>query len=109
MKKICKICGEEKAMLSWENTCTACQRKADLAQVQQDIRDGETDADTSSSYYIICPYCGYAMDTCYGYEDFPELYEEGEHEIECPECEKTYIMETNISYDYETRRTDEDA
>ena len=24
----------------------------------------------------------------------------------CPECEKTYIMETNISYDYETRRTD---
>ena len=106
MKKICKICGEEKAMLPWENTCTACQRKEDLAQVQQDIRDGETDADTSSSYYIICPYCGYAMDTCYGYEDFPELYEEGEHEIECPECEKTYIMETNISYNYETRRND---
>lgn len=68
--------------------------EASFAQRQK----AKWEADTSSSYYIICPYCGYAIDACYGYE-------EGEHEIECPECGKTYIMEINISYDYETRRT----
>lgn len=26
----------------------------------------------------------------------------------CPECEKTFIMETSISYYYETRKAEED-
>lgn len=60
--------------------------------------------DTGSSDYVICPYCGYAMDTCYGYEDFPELYEEGDHVITCPECDQDFILNTSISYYYETEK-----
>jgi hypothetical protein len=57
-----------------------------------------------------CPFCsGKALDTEYGYEDFPELYEEGDHELECSGCGKTFIMETMVSYSYETRKPDESS
>ena len=91
-------------MFSWEDICCTCKRKEDIAKIQRQIKDNEEDVDTFSTDYVVCPYCGHAMDTCYGYEDFPELYEEGEHEIECGECEKTFILETMVSYSYETRR-----
>lgn len=70
------------------------------------IRQDNHEVDTFSSNYIICPYCGNALDIEYGYEDFPELYEEGDHELECSECGKTFIMETMVSYYYETRKPD---
>lgn len=106
MEKICKICGKSRFMFSWEDICCTCKRKEDIAKIQRRIKDNEEDVDTFSTDYVVCPYCGHAMDTCYGYEDFPELYEEGEHEIECGECEKTFILETMVSYSYETRRTE---
>ncbi len=105
MEKICKICGKSRFMFSWEDICCTCKQKEDIAKIQRQIKDNEEDVDTFSTDYVVCPYCGHAMDTCYGYEDFPEIYEEGEHEIECGECEKTFILETMVSYSYETRRT----
>lgn len=107
MKKICARCGKEKEItFSWETKCWKCQKEEALEEVQEAIKEGEEDVDTGSSDYVICPYCGEAIETCYGYEDFPELYEEGDNEIECPECEKTFIMNTSISYYYETRKKD---
>ena len=111
MKKICPGCGKEKIFtFSWERLCYQCTQERifkKLQKTQEAIRNGE-ETDTGSSDYVICPYCGYAMDTRYRYEDFPELYEEDDHEIECPECEKTYIMNTSISYYYETRKVEDE-
>ncbi len=53
---------------------------------------------------MICPYCREAIEANLGYEDFPEIYEEGDHEIKCEECGKTFILNTSISYSWETRK-----
>lgn len=104
MKKICERCGKVKEMMSWDSLCYQCLIDADLEIKQQQIRTGEDDVDTYSSDYIICPYCGNAYDNKYCYEDFPEIYQEGDHEIDCDECGKTFILETMVSYSYETRK-----
>lgn len=105
MKKTCKICGKEKNLYSWEDTCYSCQKEQDLKRAQEQIKAGKN-ADTSSSDYVICPYCGDATETCYGYEDFPELYEEGEHSITCEECGRSFVLQTTVSYFYETKRVE---
>lgn len=110
MKKICQECGKERYFtFSWEQRCITCQKKLDLKNIQDAIRNNEEDVDTGSSDYVICPYCGEEMETCYGYEDFPEIYEEGEHEIECPECERTFILESSCSWYYETKKKEGEA
>lgn len=107
MKKICARCGKEKEMLSWETLCYSCMKEKEKERICQEIREGEEEVDTGSSDYIICPYCGNAIDTCYGWEDFPEMYEDGDHSLDCPECEKTFILTTTISYYYETQKQEE--
>ena len=106
MNKLCKICGTIKNMFSWEDTCYSCQKQQELKRIQEEIKAGKEKVDTFSTDYVICPYCGYAYETCYGYEDFPELYDEDDHEIECYECGKTFVLETTVSYSWETRRID---
>ena len=106
MKKICRICGKVAEMFSWEDLCYTCQKSEDLRKKQEMIREGGEDIDTFSSDYVICPYCGEALETDFGYDAFPEIYEDGEHEIQCPDCEKTFILETTISFYYETRRSE---
>lgn len=107
MLKICRICGKSKEMLSFENTCNACLKEQELKQIQSDIQSGKENVDTFSSDYVICPYCGYAHPTDYGYEDFPELYEDGEHSIECFNCEKTFVLTTMVSYSWKTEKENE--
>lgn len=104
--KICERCGKNKPMLSWESLCYECQEIVELEKIQANILEATDDeeVDTLSSNYVICPYCGEAMDTCYGYEDFPELYEEGDHLVTCPNCDKEFVLETSISYYYETHK-----
>ena len=106
MKKACKICGKEKVMFSWEDTCYSCQKEQELKRIQEEIAAGEEEVDTYSTDYVICPYCGHAYKTDVGYEDFPEIFDEGDNEIECGYCGMTYILETTVSYSWETRRTD---
>lgn len=104
MRKDCKVCGKETNLPSFEDTCYSCLIKQNLKRVQEQIEANEEDVDTSSSDYVICPYCGDATETCYGYEDFPELFEDGEHTITCEECGRSFILETTISYYYKTKR-----
>lgn len=58
-----------------------------------------------SSMQIICPYCGYSRDVeyemCFG-ECCPDVYEEGEEKITCPECGHTFKLIKEISWDYTT-------
>lgn len=49
-----------------------------------------------------CPHCGYIKIIqdweCYN------LYDEGEHKESCPDCNKNYIVYTNVSYIFNSRR-----
>lgn len=107
-KKVCKRCGKEKYMMSWETMCYECTKLKALEETQANIREAEPDedVDTWSEDYVICPYCGEALETNVGYPDFPEIYEDGDHELECPECGKTFILNTIVSYSWETSKKD---
>lgn len=106
-KKICKCCGKEyNTLFSWENLCYSCQIEKEKDDISQAIRDGDENVDTGSSHWVFCPYCGEPMSTEWGYCDFPELYIEGDHMVECPECEKTFILESSCSWYYETRKVE---
>lgn len=109
MTKICERCGKSKRMMSWERICYQCIKEENLEKTQEAVREAGPDeiVDTWSDDYVICPYCGEALETNLGYEDFPEIYEEGEHELECPECEKKFILNTYISYSWETEKAAE--
>ena len=51
-----------------------------------------------------CPYCGANQEVCH---DEGQGYEEGvRHEHECSECDKTFVFETHISFDYEPSKAD---
>ncbi len=108
MLKECKVCGKKVNMLSWENTCASCCKKQELKRIQKEIQDGE-DADTFSTDYVVCPYCGYAYMTNLGYEDFPEIYEDGDHDMTCDNCGKDFVLETTVSYSRETRKEVDDG
>jgi len=107
MSGICEKCGS-KTYFNWEKLCYTCSKEKARDEIISAIKEGDEDVDTGSSDYVICPYCGEYLETCYGYEDFPELYEEGEHKIDCPECEKTFKMESSCSWYYETSKIEED-
>lgn len=103
---LCERCKKKMTTFSWETMCYQCQKEHALEVAVEAIKNGEEDADTYSTDYVICPYCGNAISTDYGYEDFPELFIDGDHELTCEECGKDFVLETSISYYYETRKVD---
>lgn len=108
MLKTCKRCGKQALMMSWEDTCFSCRKEEALENIQTAIEVGD-DIDTWSSDYVICPYCGSAIDArSLGYCDFPQAYTDGDHELVCDECGKTYRLTTSVSYSWETERVERD-
>lgn len=107
---ICARCGKEKHIYGNHKYCMKCEQELEQEKIQQEFKDfyekaeEDEEFDTYSTDYVICPHCGYAIPTDFGYEDFPEAYEDGDHEITCPECDKNFILETSVSYSYETRK-----
>lgn len=49
-----------------------------------------------------CPHCGHACGI--SENDWWDLYEEGEHEKECPACEGEFTITTQVSYSFSTDR-----
>ena len=53
---------------------------------------------------IECPYCGHEQDIChddgFGYE------EDVKHEMECGNCEKSFVFLTSIIFYYEAEKAD---
>lgn len=47
-----------------------------------------------------CPHCGRECDI--SDNDWWRLYEEGEHEVECPHCEGDFTVSTSVSYSFDT-------
>lgn len=102
MNKVCERCGKTANMLSWETLCYSCMKDKALEDIQTAIECGD-DPDTWSDDYVICPYCGSAYEQL-GYDETPETYIEGCHEVECTECGKRFELETTVSYSWETRK-----
>lgn len=50
---------------------------------------------------VVCPYCDCEFEGC----DNP--YEEGEEEMDCPDCGKTFNCTTNINYSWTTSKLEE--
>ena len=49
---------------------------------------------------VKCPFCDREFEP--GHQDLNELYEEGEHTFDCPECEKEVTVHTAISHSFST-------
>lgn len=75
-------------------------------EITRRIRAGD-EPYTGSSDYVFCPYCGFAHSTRWGWEEFPELYEEGEHKLTCDNCKQMFYLDTIVDYFYETRKEEE--
>lgn len=103
MKKICARCRKEKDLLSWETKCGACLLEEAEERTVADIQSGD-ETSTSCEDNVICPWCGCVYKTNVGYADWPEIFEDGEHDMVCEECGKPFRMTTNISYSYDTER-----
>lgn len=103
MKKICKVCGKERYMMSWEDTCYTCCCEQHLSEIKQNILSGE-ETETSCEDEVICPWCGEVQE--YDIDDY-EIYEEGSHEMQCQDCNKKFRMTTNVSYSYDTEQLEE--
>ena len=103
---ICKRCGKAFNSLFGAEHCWKCQKELALERTQDAIRTGDEtsiDYDTASDDYVICPYCGDA--TCFQwgcYEDCPEHYEEGSHDIVCENCGKIFELNVCLTYSCET-------
>lgn len=48
----------------------------------------------------ICPYCGEFTPV----EDNYELYNDGDHTVYCSHCDKSFIVNTYVSYSFESRK-----
>ena len=66
-----------------------------------DLTKYDEDEEIYDRHYAICPYCGYKNEgDC---EDF-EFYNDGLYKFTCKDCEKTFNLETYISYSYTTSK-----
>ena len=107
MEKICARCGKKKNLLSWKTMCYKCQMEAAEERTVEKIKRGESTS-TFAEDNVICPWCGSIRRTNVGWEDFPEIYEDGTHEMVCDECGKLFELTTRVSYSYDTERIEED-
>ena len=99
MKKNCLVCGKESYLMSWETECFSCKNKKYNNKISQQIKDGEIDS-VDCEDEIFCPYCGEINEV----NDNYEIYEDGEHDFTCCDCEKEFTVTTNISYSFDTKR-----
>lgn len=102
MTKTCKVCGKPREMLSWEDTCYTCTENLHYAELKEKILSGE-ETETSCEDEIVCPWCGERLDCSDDYD----LLCEGTHDLECYGCGRPFEVYTNVSYSYDTKRTEE--
>ena len=107
----CERCGKEDSVwIDWEykvlgnRLCYSCKKEKERQKEKETILNTEPDEDyrpysDDNGYY--CPYCGEFNDMNH---DFYELYEDGDHEVECHFCNKSFTVTTYVSYSFESRR-----
>ena len=104
MRKICSICGEERLMISWEDTCVTCKNEKYLKELRENLLSNEITS-TECEDEIICPYCGEGIKLeC----DDAANWEEGNYIGYCDWCDREFRFETHVSISYSTQRMEED-
>ena len=107
MDKICERCGKKFYGLSWDRLCYSCMKEDNLEKTQAAIRSGDEDnlyLDTFSEDYVICPWCGDAVEFQPGWDSCPEHYEEGFHDMICENCGKKFELKIMCSWSCETQK-----
>ena len=88
------------------NTCKTCGKKTsryyecEACDVAQQIEDGATEIDSHEEIY--CPYCGADFEQGF---DNPELFEEGEQDMSCYECDKPFVVDIHVSYFFTSKKS----
>lgn len=101
MKVKCRICGCETHALSWEDPlCYSCKEKMWDERIKEEIQSGET-TETSCEDKIYCPWCGEIYED---YDNTELMYQDGDHEVTCDDCGKSFKVTTNVSISYDTER-----
>lgn len=54
----------------------------------------------------VCPHCAYIYEI--SDHDAWELYDEGDHEIECPSCELEFTVYTRVKHSFSTDEQEEE-
>jgi len=52
-----------------------------------------------------CPHCDEEIGV--GDNDLYRIYEEGEHQVDCPQCDQPFMVSTRISHSFSTDRQPE--
>jgi len=102
IKRACARCGKETELLSWETNCFRCQQKTYEEGITAQIISGEAE-ETCCEDEVYCPYCGEKQSM----DDWYKHYEEGEHDYECHDCDKKFVIDTSLKYTFSTRRAEE--
>ena len=53
----------------------------------------------------LCPFCDYSMDI--NASELFQLYEDGDHELNCPNCAKLVKVQSNVTFDFSTDEQDD--
>lgn len=84
--ELCQECGTFiLTPLGHPSSCNCC---LDLAR-----NNGEA----THEKWVRCPACNYHIDPN---DDYFELFEEGENEVSCPECEYDFTVSTHVSHSF---------
>jgi hypothetical protein len=83
----CYECGEHVTLFAkgYRERCDSCK-----------ALDSNADA-VSHKSFIRCPSCRQSWETS-TFDD--DLYDDGEHEVDCPECNHSFTVTTFVSYSF---------
>jgi transcription elongation factor Elf1 len=71
-----------------------------MAERLKALREAESSFDFWGLDEPKCPHCGHECSV--SDNEWLELYEEGEHEVECPACELEFTVSVRVSYSFST-------
>lgn len=100
LEKVAQTHGDSKYTLVYKATVEVAKAHIDLSDEEtEEISSGDI-KETCCESDIFCPWCG----EIYEIEDEFDLYDDGEHECQCPSCNKKFTVDTNVSYTFSTTR-----
>ncbi|WP_143277347.1 hypothetical protein [Bordetella genomosp. 9] len=70
------------------------------------LREAEHPIDFWGNDEPKCPHCG--GECSVNDNEWWQLYEEGEHQVECPSCDLEFTVSTRVSYAFSTDQQEDD-
>lgn len=98
MNECCSFLCKNKALehKCYCQECTDRKEKEKADNIANSLENGKFECERE----IYCPHCGAETEVADDYE----LFDDGEHEIYCCDCDKLFTVNTNTSYSFDTRK-----